>query len=198
MEPARTPAAGKTPSAKRARINFVEAQDDDKIVALSTLPGVLDSCPETVDVEDFSALARLKDAYGGNKHFRILPMPAAAYTALGVVPPGIASMAEVAQNCFSKTSRERYTSNEIEVRDLRLTHTSADFPAFYEGPAHPHMLPEGGARVIAHAPAAASTADDEDTVMGATLIPACVSGISHSHYTNAFDDGSASAGAGAF
>jgi hypothetical protein len=84
-------------------------------------------------------------------------MPSVAHGVLGLPTPKVASVMETALSCLSKTSKETYSSSEIEVRDLRLTHTAADFPTFYEGPSHPHMLPEGGVRVEAHrAPASGS------------------------------------------
>lgn len=158
-------AAAKRPT-KRARTEVEEAANE--LVAEVRAAGAEVECPPTIEEADFERLADLKRRWGADPNFRILPLPAAAYEALGVPKPGIASMPDVAANCFMKTHRERYTSNEIEVRDLRLTHKPEDFPKFYEGPAHPHMLPDGGARVINHdAPAAA-----DDTDMGTVVVAA--------------------------
>jgi hypothetical protein len=159
-------------AAKRARSQREIVPEDDELlelaVAPAAAPAALSECPTTMEAEDFVGLARLKEVFAHNPQFRLLPMPAEAYTALKLVPPSVVNVAELSQNCFSKTMRERYTNTEIEVHDLRLTHTAADFPVFYEGPAHPHMQPEGGARVIVHEPTPiASPADaDGDDGMG--------------------------------
>lgn len=197
------PATAK-PARKRAR---VEVREDDELLTTATTPGALGDteCPPTMEPEDFAGLARLKEVFGSNPHFRLLPMPPAAYTALKIPAPGVASVTEVATNCFSKTFKERYTSNEIEVRDLSATHTAADFPAFYTGPAHPHMLPDGGSRVICHNPApetgtpTAEAEGDED--MGAVVVHGAASGgarlpLMPSHATM-FASAGAGAGAGA-
>ena len=197
------PATAK-PARKRAR---VELREDDELLAAATTAGALadTECPSTMEPEDFAGLARLKEVFGSNPHFRLLPMPTAAYTALKIEPPGVASVTEVATNCFSKTFKEHYSTNEIEVRDLRATHTAADFPEFYTGPSHPHMLPEGGARVICHNPVpdtSTPTAEAEgDEEMGAVVVRGAASGgarlpLMPSHATM-FASAGAGAGAGA-
>jgi hypothetical protein len=57
---------------------------------------------------------------------------------------------DTAINCLMKTSTHVYSTNEVEVRDLSKTLKESDFPKFYEGPSHAHMLPDGGPTVIAH------------------------------------------------
>lgn len=145
--------------------------------------------PATADPADFLALARLKAVYADNPDFRLLPMPKNVHAALGLKPPGVASLMEVAHNALAKPMTERYTG--AEIRDLRTTHSTTDFPAFYTGPAFPHMLPEGGARVINHSLAA--LADDDVEMGGTTIVPASAGGPARAM----FEDGAA-AGAGAY
>jgi hypothetical protein len=143
------------PPAKRARVLAALDDDDDEITDASA--GDVIACPDAMEKEDFERLAALADKFKADPYFRLLPMPPVAYKALGVPQPKTASLMEAALNCLNKTSMHTYSSNVVEVRDLRETHTTADFPTFYEGPSHPHMRPEGGVRVIEHtAPEAAS------------------------------------------
>jgi hypothetical protein len=194
------PATAK-PARKRAR---VEVHEDDELLRSATTPGALagTECPPTMEPEDFAGLARLKEVFGSNPHFRLLPMPTAAYGALKIDPPGVASVTEVATNCFSKTFKERYSSNEIEVRDLSATHTAADFPVFYTGPSHAHMLPDGGPRVICHTADASTAATppaeaEDDEGMGAVLVRGAASGGARLPLMPAHATLYASAGAGA-
>jgi hypothetical protein len=133
-------------AAKRARLAADE--EDDVIV-----PGKVAeaACPAQMEKEDFDRLQTFVARFRGDPYLSLLPMPPAAYDALGVPKPQVASAMDAAVNCLMKTSSERYTSHEVEVRDLSKTLTEKDFPTFYEGPSHPHTLPEGGIRVIPHA-----------------------------------------------
>lgn len=179
--------SGKPTAAKRARTRETPAiEDEAEPVVVAT------ECPPSVHPDDFEHLKHLSAMAADRTLLSLLPMPKAAYGALGVKPPGTASLADAALACFMKPSRERYTTNEVEVRDLRTTHTAADFPVFYTGPAHPHMLPEGGARIIVHGASDAVEAKDDDESMGATIVPACVGG------PRTFNNAGAAAGAGAF
>jgi hypothetical protein len=167
-------AAGKrAPAAKRAR--KAAALDDDDVlleeavaaVAAETAAAAPIAVPETADPVDFEALDRLRQRFAGHADLRILPMPKGVHKALGLPVPGIAGLMEVAQNAFTKPLRETYTGSE--VRDLRETHSDKDFPAFYTGPAFPHMLPEGGARVINHS--LKEEKEEDDDGMGTTIVP---------------------------
>ena len=143
------------PKAKRARAMTEEDLSDDEPVVVQKR-----ECPTNVHETDFERLKILVDRYRGDRFLHLLPMPAPAYEALGLPKPGVASLMDTALACLNKTSVEQYTTSEVEVRDLRETHTAADFPAFYTGPSHPHMIPEGGIRVIPHTeaePAAVSS-----------------------------------------
>jgi hypothetical protein len=133
------------PKAKRARaMTEDDLSDGDEVI----VPKM--ECPANVDKSDFERLKILVGRYRGDRFMHLLPMPPTAYEALGLPKPGVASLMDTALACLNKTSAEEYSTPEVEVRDLRETHTAADFPAFYTGPSHPHMIPEGGIRVIPH------------------------------------------------
>lgn len=114
-------------------------------------------CPPQMAAEDFAKLQELVTRHRGDPFLSLLPMPAVAHGALGIPKPGVASLMDTAWNCLMKTSTHEYTTTEVEVRDLSKTLTADAFPKFYEGPSHPHMLPEGGVRVIAHETPASET-----------------------------------------
>ena len=143
--------ARKGMAAKRRCRSATDDDDDDSDVILPAGDVAAVPCPADIEKEDFERLQALVTRFRGDPFLSLLPMPPAAYTVLGVPKPQVASAMDAAINCLMKTSTERYSSHEIEVRDLSKTHTAADFPTFYEGPSHPHMLPEGGIRVIPHA-----------------------------------------------
>jgi len=181
---------GKRPAAKRAR-KEAKLEDDDALLTLAATAAAMEhpgaepvAAPDTAHPADFEALDRLRQQFAGHPDLRLLPMPRGVHKALGLPPPGVAGLMEVAQNAFVKPLRETYTGHE--VRDLRETHTDKDFPAFYTGPAFPHMLPDGGARVINH-----SLAAQEDDGMGTTIVPP------HTRGTPAFESSQWGAGAGA-
>lgn len=174
-------AAKRPPPAKRARKAAAIDEDAELLeeavaaVAADAPAAAPIAGPETADPVDFEALDKLRQRFAGHPDLRLLPMPRGVHKALGLPEPGVASLMEVAQNAFTKPMRETYTGTE--VRDLRETHTDKDFPEFYTGPAFPHMLPEGGARVINHTLEAAQAAgDDGDDGMGKTLVPPHTSG----------------------
>lgn len=176
--------SGKSANPKRARVKESAADDDEAIVDVS-------ACPPSIHPDDFEHLKHLSAIAADRNMLSLLPMPKAAYGALGIKEPGTASLVDAALACFAKPSRERYSSTEIEIRDLRETHTAADFPEFYTGPAHPHMLPEGGSRVIVHSIEEEAKVDDDET-MGTVIVPASAGGArAASSYTPA-------AGAGAY
>jgi hypothetical protein len=129
------------PSAKRARVMI---EDSEPAVAA---PAEEVACPPTAHPEDFAHLQALGSVWAKSPDFRLLPMPKNVHQALGLKPPGVLSATEAAEACLRKPSMHAYTGTE--VRDLRSLPDSV-FPAFYTGPAHPHMLPEGGARIIVH------------------------------------------------
>lgn len=194
----------KAPSAKRARVRETAPTIEEEVDAIltSTRAAVETGAepPATADPSDFLALARLKAVFADSPDLRLLPMPKNVHAALGLKPPGVVSLMEVAHNALTKPATERYTG--AEVRDLRETHTERDFPAFYTGPAFPHMLPEGGARVINHSltdlAEHGGVREDDDEAMagagvsGATIVPASAGG------PRSFSTLGAAAGAGAF
>jgi hypothetical protein len=173
-------AAKRPPPAKRARKAAAIDEDaellEDALAAVATESAAAAPIPvpETADPVDFEALDKLRQRFAGHPDLRLLPMPRGVHKALGLPQPGVASLMEVAQNAFTKPLRETYSGSEL--RDLRETHTDADFPAFYTGPAFAHMLPDGGARVINHTLEAAHAAGDDDDGMGKTLVPPHTSG----------------------
>lgn len=147
--PLRTMAA---PLSKRKRL---DDSDSDSDASRKSVEGEV-VCPPQMEATDFDALAKLALRFKDDPNLRLLPMPPAAYDALKIPRPQAASLMDAAINCLTRTSTHAYSSSEIEVRDLSKTHTEADFPKFYEGPSHPHMLPEGGVRVEVKEAAAAS------------------------------------------
>ena len=135
-------------NAKRARVEEDDSSEEEKTG---------EDCPRDMEAVDFEKLKQLVTKHRQDPMLSLLPMPKAAYSALGVPEPKVASVMEVAWNCLFKPSTHQYTTNEVEVRDLSKTHTAADFPSFYEGPSHPHMRPEGGIAVIEHDAASSSS-----------------------------------------
>jgi hypothetical protein len=138
------------PSRKRFRADLEEVAEEETVV----IPAA--DCPTTVEKSDFEQLKVLVERYRGDRYLKLLPMPGAVYKALGLPQPGAASLMDTALNCLGKTSTEQYTTTEVEVRDLSKTLSASDFPAFYTGPSHPHMLPDGGIRVITAEPTAST------------------------------------------
>ena len=135
------------PLAKRKRTETIDGDEEDRVIVAAVDAA---TCPDAMEKDDFEKLKVLVTKFRGDPLLSVLPMPTAAYDALRVPRPGVANAMDAAINCLMKTSTERYTSAEVEVRDLSKTLTADAFPKFYEGPSHPHMLPEGGIRVIEH------------------------------------------------
>ena len=131
------------PLSKRKR---VDDSDSDSDASRKSVEGEV-VCPPQMESTDFDALAKLALRFKDDPNLRLLPMPPAAYDALKIPRPQAASLMDTAIACLTRTSTHAYSTTEIEVRDLSKTHTEADFPKFYEGPSHPHMLPDGGIRV---------------------------------------------------
>ena len=140
------------PSRKRFRADLEEVVEEETVV----IPAVAADCPPTVEKTDFEQLKMLVERYRGDRYLKLLPMPGAVYKVLGLPTPGTSSLMDTALNCLGKTSTEEYSTTEVEVRDLSKTLTAADFPSFYTGPSHPHMLPDGGIRVITAEPTAST------------------------------------------
>jgi hypothetical protein len=151
------------PPAKRARA--CSDDEDEEDVILDKV-----ECPTQMEKADFQKLKELVERHRGDKFLHLLPMPSVAHGVLGLPAPKVSSLMDTALACLSKTSKEAYTSSEVEVRDLRLTHTEADFPTFYTGPSHPHMLPEGGIRVEAHGAPHSGSAGVGASAAGAAMV----------------------------
>jgi hypothetical protein len=147
--------------AKRAR-----RDPEDDVEAEEASKTETTECPPDMEAADFNRLKELVTKHRADPMLSLLPMPKAAYEALNVPAPKVATVMETAWNCLFKPNLHEYSTTEVEVRDLTKTHTAADFPAFYEGPSHPHMRPEGGVAVIAH-PLPADAASSSSSSAGA-------------------------------
>lgn len=175
------------PQAKRARnlpelVSYKEDDVESKEV----------ECPKEMEPADFEKLRALITKHRDDPFLRVLPMPTAAYDAFGIPKPEAASLMDTALACFNKQAKEVYSTHEVEVRDLRATLTEKDFPEFYTGPAHAHMLPDGGIRVITH------TAMEDGPAAAATTTAALEASVTAaaSSSSSAIYRGGAGAGAG--
>jgi hypothetical protein len=137
--------SARAPAAKRARGPAEDEEDDDEVMDLGTV-----ICPPEMEPADFEKLRDLVSKHRADPFLSILPMPDAAHRAFRIPKPEPATLMDTAINAIMRPSVHAYTTTEVEVRDLSKTLTEADFPAFYTGPSHPHMIPEGGIRVISH------------------------------------------------